>query len=159
MMATPASATSDQDMLKVVAFRLRDQEFCVTTAAIREIRGWAPSTPIPHTPPGVIGVMNLRGSIIPIVDLACKLGMRSSEPDARSAIVVSEVHGMIIGLLADRVSDILTVSRREIQPVPELASSYNNTFSEGIIMNGESMICLLDLTKMFHEKEVEELAA
>jgi purine-binding chemotaxis protein CheW len=145
--------------MKVVAFRLRDQEFCVRTTAIREIRGWAPSTPIPHAPPGVIGVMNLRGSVIPIVDLARKLGLPSAEPDARSAIIVSEVHGMIIGLLADRVSDILTVSRSEIQPVPELASSYDNSFSEGIIMQAESMICLLDLSKMFREKEVEELAA
>ena len=154
-----ASNSSSGETLDIIAFGLGDQEFCVKTTTIREIRGWAPSTPIPHSPPEVIGVMNLRGSIIPIVDLAYKLGMKSTEPDERSAIVVAEVHNMIIGVLADRVSDILTVVRDQIQAVPELATSYDNSFSEGIIMNGDGMICLLNLSKMFGEKEVAELAA
>ena len=58
------------DTLEIIAFRLHEQEFCVKTTTIREIRGWAPSTPIPHSPPDVIGVMNLRGTVIPIIDLA-----------------------------------------------------------------------------------------
>jgi purine-binding chemotaxis protein CheW len=157
-MAT-ASASGDQDMLKVVAFQLGEQEFCVSTAAIREIRGWAPSTPIPHAPPAVLGIMNLRGSVIPIIDLACKLAMKSSEPDERSAIVVAEVHGMVIGVLVDRVSDILTVSGSDIQPVPELAVSFDDSFSEGILVQGDSMICFLNLSKIFREKDVEALAA
>jgi purine-binding chemotaxis protein CheW len=147
------------ETLDIIAFRLRDQEFCVKTTTIREIRGWAPSTPIPHAPPEVVGVMNLRGSIIPIIDLAYKLGMKSTEADQRSAIVVAEVHSMVIGMLVDRVSDILTVAASQIQPIPDVATSINSNFSEGIIANGDSMICFLNLSKMFHEKEMEELAA
>jgi purine-binding chemotaxis protein CheW len=145
--------------LDIIAFRLRDQEFCVKTTTIREIRGWAPSTPIPHAPPEVVGVMNLRGSIIPIIDLARKLGMPGTEADQRSAIVVAEVGSMVVGLLVDRVSDILTVSPSQIQPVPEVAASLQSNYSEGIIVHGDSMICFLDLSRMFTDKQIAGLAA
>lgn len=147
------------DNIDIIAFRLRDQEFCVKTTTIREIRGWAPSTPIPHAPPEVVGVMNLRGSIIPIIDLAYKLGMPGTEADQRSAIVVAEVHRMVIGLLVDRVSDILTVAASQINPVPQVAASASSNYAEGIITHGDSMICFLNLSRMFHENEMVELAA
>ncbi|MEY9628209.1 chemotaxis signal transduction protein [Sinorhizobium fredii] len=97
MTGTLKTAGFDGETLEIIAFRLHDQEFCVKTTTIREIRGWAPSTPIPHSPPEVIGVMNLRGTVIPIIDLAHKLGMKSTVANERSAIVVAEVHNMVIG--------------------------------------------------------------
>lgn len=147
------------ETLEIIAFRLHDQEFCVRTTTIREIRGWAPCTPIPHSPPEVIGVMNLRGTVIPIIDLAFKLGMKSTEANERSAIVVAEVHNMVIGMLVDRVSDILTVSGSQIQPVPEVTASFDRSFSEGIIANENGMICFLNLARMFRERDIEEIAA
>jgi purine-binding chemotaxis protein CheW len=159
METTNNAASHSGDTLDIIAFRLHDQEFCVKTTTVREIRGWAPSTPIPHSPPEVIGVMNLRGSVIPIIDLARKLGMSGTQADERSAIVVAEVHTMVIGMLIDRVSDILTVPADHIQPIPDMAMSFDNSFSEGIITHADSMICFLNLSKMFDEKEVEELAA
>lgn len=159
-MANPVNTTNySGETLEIIAFRLHDQEFCVKTTTIREIRGWAPSTPIPHAPPEVIGVMNLRGSVIPIIDLAYKLGMQSTEANERSAIVVAEVHNMVIGMLVDRVSDILTVAGNQVQPVPEITSSFDKSYSEGIIANEDGMICFLNLAKMFREKEIEEIAA
>ena len=103
-MATINSTNFSGDTLEIIAFRLHDQEFCVKTTTIREIRGWAPSTPIPHAPKDVVGVMNLRGTVIPIIDLAYKLGMQSTAANERSAIVVTEVRNMIIGMLVDRVT-------------------------------------------------------
>nr|WP_316656612.1 chemotaxis protein CheW [uncultured Gellertiella sp.] len=159
-MATTVNSTSfSGEMLEIIAFRLHDQEFCVKTTTIREIRGWAPSTPIPHSPPEIIGVMNLRGSVIPIIDLAYKLGMKSTVANERSAIVVAEVHTMVIGMLVDRVSDILTIPSSQVQPVPEVTASFDKTFCEGIIANENGMICFLNLAKMFKENEVEDLAA
>src|SRR6218665_4194490 len=118
-MATTISSTSfSGETLEIMVCGVNDQEFCVKTTTIREIRGWAPSTPIPHSPADVIGVMNLRGSVIPIIDLAYKLGMKSTVANERSAIVVAEVHNMVIGMLVDRVSDILTIPSSPVQPVP-----------------------------------------
>lgn len=159
-MATINSTSSfSGDMLEIIAFRLHDQEFCVKTTTIREIRGWAPSTPIPHSPADVIGVMNLRGSVIPIIDLAYKLGMTSTVANERSAIVVAEVHNMVIGMLVDRVSDILTIAAEQVQPVPEVTASFDRAYCEGIIATENGMICFLNLAKMFKESEAEELAA
>ena len=151
-------AKTSGDSLEIIAFRLNEQQFCVRTIAIREIRGWAPSTPIPHSPPEVVGVMNLRGSVIPIIDLARKLGIPSTAANERSAIVVADVHNMAIGLLVDGVSDILTITASQIQPVPNI-SSVNQDFCEGIVTQPDAMICFLNLNAMFQPAEIESLAA
>lgn len=152
------SATHNGDTLEIIAFRLHDQEFCVKTTTIREIRGWLPSTPIPHSPTDVIGVMNLRGTVIPIVDLACKLGMNSTVPNERSAIVVAEVHGMSMGLVVDRVSDILTIDAKLLQPVPDMNFSQSTSYSDGIIALQSGMICFLNLERMFETEVTRNLA-
>ncbi|MFK4259497.1 chemotaxis protein CheW [Agrobacterium tumefaciens] len=146
---TPDTHAITGDTFEIIAFRLHDQEFCVHTTSIREIRGWRPATPIPHAPADVIGVMNLRGIVIPIIDLANKLGMQSTVPNERSAIVVAEVHGMVIGLVVDRVSDILTVATSRLQPVPEIGGSESPCFVDGIIAQPDGMICFLNLERMF----------
>lgn len=144
---------SIDDTFEIIAFRLHEQEFCVRTTAIREIRGWVPATPLPHAPADVVGVMNLRGTVIPIIDLASKLGMPRTEPNERSAIVVAEVHGTALGLLVDRVSDILTVATSRLQPVPEIGLSGRIHYADGIIAQPEGMICFLNLERMFDVSE------
>ncbi|MDO6964803.1 chemotaxis protein CheW [Rhizobium alvei] len=153
MTAPTSTAIFETDTIEIIAFRLHDQEFCVRTTTIREIRGWAPSTPIPHSPKEVVGVMNLRGTVIPIIDLAYKLGMPGTAANERSAIVVTEVKNMIIGMLVDRVSDILTIKSIEVQPAPEITTSFDKSFTEGIIARENGMICFLNLAKMFQDQE------
>ncbi|KXG87249.1 chemotaxis protein CheW [Agrobacterium bohemicum] len=153
------STSSTSDMLEIIAFRLHDQEFCVRTTTIREIRGWSPATPIPHAPSDVIGVMNLRGTVIPIIDLATRLGMKSTEPNERSAIVVAEVHGRAMGLVVDRVSDILTIAANLLQPVPEISMSSGMRYAEGIIAQPGGMICFLALEGMFEKTETTAMLA
>lgn len=132
--------------LEIIAFRLQAQEFCVRTAAIR---GWVPVTPLPQSPPEVIGVMNLRGKVIPIIDLALKLGMKGAQPNERSAVVVTEAGGLVIGLLVDGVSDILTLPADLLQPIPSVESSQASVHAEGIIAHEGKMICFLNLDRMF----------
>lgn len=152
-------ASAGNESFEIIAFRIRDQEFCVRTTTIREIRGWSSSTPVPHSPPDVVGVMNLRGSVIPIIDLAYKLGMKSSEATVRSAIVVAEVHNRVVGLVVDRVSDILTIRAHQVQPVPEITTSFNKSAAEGIITHESEIICFLNLCRMFTELESADDAA
>lgn len=135
--------------LEIIAFHLGDQQFCIKTTSIREIRGWAAATPLPHSPPDVIGVMNLRGSVIPIIDLAARLGVRSTVDTSRAAIVVAEVGRSVVGLVVDQVSDILSIRCEQIQPVPDLGIAFNPSFSQGIIPLDRGMVCFLDLDYMF----------
>ncbi|MBP1853259.1 chemotaxis protein CheW [Rhizobium halophytocola] len=136
------------ESLEIIAFRLNDQSFCVKTRSIREIRGWAPVTPVPHSPREVLGVINLRGTVIPIIDLSVKLGMPSTEASERSAIIVTDVNDMTLGLLVEGVSDILTVPAESLQPVPQSAGQ-SAKYAEGILAHQGTMICFLKLEELF----------
>jgi purine-binding chemotaxis protein CheW len=159
MNAVYQNAQRSGETLEILAFRLHDQEFCVKTIAIREIRGWVVSTPIPHAPADVVGVMNLRGTVIPIVDLALKLGMKSTTPTERSAIVVAEIHGVAMGLVVDSVSDILTIDAALLQSVPNMNVPGGTSYSDGIIAQQDGMICFLNLERMFEREGEAVLAA
>lgn len=143
-----------QTSLDIIAFQLGAQTFCIETISVREIRGWAASTPLPHTSDEVLGVINLRGTVIPTVDLARKLGMRPCETTERSAIVVVEVRGKPMGLVVDQVTDMLSVTADQLQPPPEIIGSMDRSYCEGIITHATGMICFLHLTNMFAPGDV-----
>jgi purine-binding chemotaxis protein CheW len=105
-----------------VALKVADQEFCVDIMAVRELRGWAPATPLPQAPRYVCGVINLRGAILPVIDLAQRLGLPASAPGARHVIIVVAARERMVGLLVDSVSEILEVRADALQPTPDLAS-------------------------------------
>ena len=144
-MATINSTNFSGDTLEIIAFRLHDQEFCVKTTTIREIRGWAPVTPMPHTPPYVLGLINLRGAVIPVIDMACRLGMKMTEPSERSAIIVTDIAGKLVGLLVEQVSDMMTIKSEDLQPPPEIIPEAQRAFCRGIVALEKTMVCFLNL--------------
>jgi len=131
--------------LEVLAFRVGSQDFGIDVVSVREIRGWTPATPLPHAPSFLCGVVNLRGIVLPIVDLAARLGFPPAEPTARHAIVVTQLGEQVIGLLVDGVSDILTIDLGQIQPTPDVASEMAKSFVRGVIPIDGRMISLLAL--------------
>ncbi|CDM56453.1 MULTISPECIES: chemotaxis protein CheW [Rhizobium] len=140
---------------ELIAFRIGDQEFCVNVMSVREIRGWTPATAMPHSPGYMKGVINLRGAVLPIIDLSARLGMPPTVPTARHVIIVAQVHRKVVGLLVDAVSDILTVTEDNVQPTPEIASELQRQFARGILAIDKRMICLLELEAIFPETESE----
>jgi purine-binding chemotaxis protein CheW len=152
---TYTAKTISQGGRELIAFRIGDQEFTVNIMAVREIRGWTPATPMPHTPAYMMGVINLRGAVLPIVDLSARLGMKPAEPSARHVIIVAQIRDKIVGLLVDAVSDILTITDDAIQPTPEVASDLERSFARGIIAIESRMICLVELEAIFPESESE----
>ncbi|MEO4000930.1 chemotaxis protein CheW [Mesorhizobium sp. CAU 1732] len=130
---------------ELIAFRLGEQEFCVDIMSVRDIRGWTPTTPLPHASDYVKGVINLRGAVLPVVDLAARLGFRPAEPSARHVIIITQVGTQTIGLLVDAVSDILTVNSGSIQPTPNVASELARVFMKGVIAMEGRMISLIAL--------------
>ncbi|MVA98417.1 chemotaxis protein CheW [Nitratireductor sp. CAU 1489] len=130
---------------ELIAFRLGEQEFCVDIMSVRDIRGWTPTTPLPHSPDYVKGVINLRGSVLPVIDLSARLGFRSTEPTARHVIIVTQVGSQSVGLLVDAVSDILTITSETIQPTPDVASELARCFMKGVLAIEGRMISLIGL--------------
>lgn len=140
---------------ELIAFRIGDQEFCVNIMSVREIRGWTPATALPHSPSYMKGVINLRGAVLPILDLADRLGMKAVEASARHVIIVAQVKSKVVGLLVEAVSDILSVTDEVIQPTPEVSSDLEKQFARGILAIDKRMICLLELDGLFPETESE----
>ncbi|HUH49097.1 MAG TPA: chemotaxis protein CheW [Mycoplana sp.] len=140
---------------ELIAFRIGDQEFCVNIMSVREIRGWAPATPMPHAPQYVLGIINLRGAVLPIVDLSLRLGMKPTEPTVRHVIIVAQVGAKTVGLLVDAVSDILTVTEENVQPTPDIANEVEKNYSRGILAIEGRMICMIELESLFPQIESE----
>ena len=140
-----------------IAFRIGVQEFCIDIMSVREIRGWTPATALPHAPTYVRGVINLRGSVLPIVDLAERLGFAATDDSARQVIIVVQVRAQIIGLLVDAVSDILTLTNETIQPTPDVATSFVKSFVRGMLAIDGRMIGIVELDSIM-ETETEEAA-
>lgn len=138
-----------------VAFRAGRLEFCINIMSVREIRGWAPATAIPRSPTYIRGVINLRGIVLPIVDLSMRLGLPATEPTARHVIIVAQVGDRAAGLLVDSVSDILSVEGSSIQPTPDVASTLARMFVRGVIAMDGRMISVITLDHVLPASELE----
>lgn len=143
--------------LEIISFFLGDQIFSVNIMSVREIRGWAPVTPLAHAPKHVLGVINLRGTVIPVIDMARRLDLEPITPTERSAIIVADIRGQLVGLLVESVSDMITVSPDQIQSVPEVGASAVQLMTSSIIALDKQMISHLDLDQVL--SEIRELAA
>lgn len=131
---------------ELIAFRTGGQEFCLDVQQVREIRGWTPTTPVPHAPEFVCGVINLRGTVMPVLDLGARFGFGPTEAGARHVIIVAQIGGRPVGLLVDAVCDTLTIAPDEIQPSPDVAGAASRLVATGVLPIGERMVTLVDLT-------------
>ncbi|MBZ0164893.1 MAG: chemotaxis protein CheW [Notoacmeibacter sp.] len=124
-----------------IVFKTGAQEFCIDIRCTKEIRGWTASTRLPHSSDYVVGVINLRGTILPIVDLAKRMGLDSAGPGERHVIIVVQLNDKLFGLLVDSVSDILNVKASDLRPVPEVnANTAGNIFRRVIVLESR-IIC------------------
>ena len=141
---------------ELIAFHVGEELFCVDIMSVREIRGWTPATPLPHTPPYVKGVINLRGAVLPIIDLAARLGLPpTAEPSARHVIVVVMIANRTVGLLVDAVSDIINLTDDQLQPTPDIACDQVKTFVKGLFAVDDRMVSLIALDRVLPEVEAE----
>ncbi len=155
MTDTTFTANPPSPVRELIAFRIGDQEFCVDIMQVREIRGWTPATPLPRTPAYMKGVINLRGAVLPIVDMGARLGLAAAEPNARHVIMVVNQGSRTLGLLVDAVSDIIKVSEDMVQPTPDVACDQVKTFVKGLLAIEGRMVSLVSLDRVLPEIEAE----
>ena len=148
--------TTLSDEYELIAFRVGQQEFCIDIMMVREVRGWTEATALPRTPNYVKGVINLRGAVLPIIDLALCLGMPGAEPTARNVIIVVQLAKRQIGILVDAVSDILTTDKNLIQPMPDVTSGQIKNFVRGLLTMDGRMISLITLGHILQVEELED---
>jgi len=146
------------DTLELISFRIEEQEFCLDIMAVREIRGWTAATPLPHSPSYVRGVINLRGAVLPILDLKARLGLGQAETNPRSVIIVVHIGARLVGLLVDGVSEILAADRASIQPTPNVGCDTVSRFVRGIIAIEGRMISWIGIEEILPQQELAEAA-
>jgi len=139
---------SESNIRQFISFTIGDEEYGVDIMAIREIKGWSATTELPNTPAYMRGVINLRGAIVPILDLRSRFGRGSTEATPRHVIMVVAVGNRVAGILVDAVADILAVPSDDIQPVPQLEHVAAG-FLTGLVTVDGRMVALLDLDHVF----------
>lgn len=145
---TDTADHTDEAHRQFITFHTADQEFGADIMTIREIRGWTQTTPLPHAPDYVRGVINLRGAVLPVIDLKARLGRGETEITPKHVIIVVRCADRTIGLLVDAVSDILTAALSDIQPAPELARDDQEEFVDGIAVLDERMVTILGMGRL-----------
>lgn len=134
--------------VQFITFEVDAKMLAVDIMAVREIRAWTPTTPIPNAPPFVRGVVNLRGLVLPVVDLSARLGWGRVEPSERNVIIVVEIEGQMTGLIVDSVNDIVTVDEHAIQPPPQMGGPDGENLLEGLASVEDRMAMILKLGYM-----------
>jgi len=143
-------------MVQFVSFKVDDSEYGIDIMAVREIQGWVKVTTLPNTPEYVRGVLNLRGTIVPIFDLRCRFGNGRTDATTLHVVIIVAVGERTMGLLVDAVSDILTINTEEILPVPEIEARGDQRFLTGLITVQERMVAILEIERLF---DIEDLVA
>lgn len=143
--AAEAIAVTERE---IVSFRVAGQDFCIDIGSVREIRGWTPTTVLPHAPDYIKGVMNLRGAVLPVVDLSARLGLGTAAPSERHVVIIANIGNKTVGLLVDAVSDILSAPGEDFQPTPDVVSDKAKAFVEAVLSVDERLIRLIELERI-----------
>ena len=143
-------AHGDSSQLQLVTFEVQDEEFAVDILAVQEINRMMQITRVPQSPPDVEGVINLRGRIIPVIDLRKRFGVEeATEHGADSRIIVVEVSGRVLGFLVDRVHEVLRIDSSIVEPAPAMASGVDTDYIQGVGKLDDRLLILLDLERLF----------
>ena len=156
MAIAPPNAPQVGDELVTVA--VGAQQFALDIMSVREIRGWTQSTPLPNAAPHFLGMINLRGLILPVIDLSARLGLGVSNVAPSSVVVVVQIGERQVGLLVDGVCDILVVRDGMIQPTPEVGAGSSAQYVRGVMTTDQGIIGLLALDHVVPPTEGQEAA-
>ena len=146
--AGPAAKSAADVARQYLTFALAKEDYGIEILKVQEIRGRTAITAIPHTPAHVRGVMNLRGTVVPVIDLRLRFGLPTTEYDRFSVIVVVKVAARVVGLVVDSVSDVLDVYPKDVEPPPELGAKEATSFMTGMARAGERLVVLLDIDRL-----------
>jgi purine-binding chemotaxis protein CheW len=154
-----ASAGADQ----YLTFLMGEEEYGVDILRVQEIKGWEKATPVPNTPPYIKGVMNLRGTIVPVIDLRLRFGMQPIEYGPMTVVIVLRVEhesgSRVMGVVVDAVSDVYNVPEKEMKSAPDFGTSIDTAYIKGLATLGEKMVIVLDIDHLLNADQMASVAA
>ena len=157
-----APAAAGASKLEVVTFTLGDEEYGIDIQKVQELRGYDAVTRIANAPEFIKGVVNLRGIIVPIIDMRIRFGIGTPSYDQFTVVIVLNIAGRVVGMVVDSVSDVITLSQEQIKPAPEMGSALDTDYLIGLGTLEERMLILVDIDRLMSSEEmglIEKLAA
>jgi purine-binding chemotaxis protein CheW len=152
------TTTYNGEVNQFLTFTLGAEEYGIEILKVQEIKGYTAITHIPNAPQHVKGVMNLRGTVVPVVDLRAKFGMPAVEYNKFTVIIVVMVAQKIAGLVVDAVSDVLNISASEVRQAPDFGARADTRFISGVASIGDKLAVLVDIDRLLTEEEVAATA-
>jgi len=146
----PIDAAASMELL---SFEVSGNEFAIDIQCVREIRRWSDATTLPGAPEYVLGVINLRGTVLPVVDLARRLDLQTKAPDPRDVVIVVDDDRRVVGLRVDTVSDILSLAEAEMTPAPSTQDSHGHHALLGLSLRDDKMLRILNLAALLEMSE------
>jgi purine-binding chemotaxis protein CheW len=145
-----------------LTFIMNKEEYGVDILCVQEIRGWEPTTPLPNAPSHIKGVINLRGTIVPIIDLRQCFGLEAIAYSPITVVIVLKIQfadgSRIMGIVVDAVSDVYTISKQDMRPAPDLGNSVDTRFIEGLVNVDKKMVILLSMDRLLMADDLPNLA-
>jgi purine-binding chemotaxis protein CheW len=142
------------DANEYLTFKLGNEEYGIDILKVQEIRGYDQVTPIANSPQFLKGVTNLRGTIVPIVDLRIKFGVSKAEYDQFTVVIILNILRRVVGIVVDSVSDVTPLSAEQVRPTPELGGVVDTSYIDGLATTGERLLILLDIEKLMMSKDM-----
>lgn len=148
------SGLPNEGQLELISFEIGGQEFCIDIRSVREIRGWTPATQMPHTPGYVLGVINLRGAVMPVIDLRHRLGLGVTEVSSRHVIVVIQHGAQLAGVLVDGVQETFQVDASVLQEPPQIETTTPDLFVDAIIPIDDRLLSRLVVSALLPAQQL-----
>jgi purine-binding chemotaxis protein CheW len=148
----------DAELMQLVTFSIGEEEFGVDILKVQEIIRMMGITKVPKAPGFVEGVINLRGNVIPIVDLRKRFGLEAREHDKHTRIIVIEINSTIVGFIVDAVSEVLRIPANTVEPPPPVVAGFDSEYISGVGKLEDRLLILLDLDRLLSSEEVDVLA-
>lgn len=160
MESSPNNTNLKEDSSRYLVFSAGEETYAIPLLSVREVVAYPKTTPIPYTPPHFVGLMNLRGQVLSVVDLVTKLGVKSNTkvPDEERVVIIVDIGHVQIGVIVDGVNTVLALNKSDISPPPILESKRSTDFITGIHRNEDKGLCvLIDIAKVIDVQDLKHI--
>lgn len=151
--------TQNETVSRWVTFTLEDEIYGIDVMQVREVLRYTEISPVPGAPPYVLGIINLRGKVVAIIDTRSRFNLPPTEPDDSSRILILEASDHVVGFLVDSVSEVAELKNNDIESAPDTGSGDTNRFITGLYKRKDDLIILVDSNRLLSEDELAELAS
>jgi purine-binding chemotaxis protein CheW len=145
-------------VIQLVTFRLQDETYGIDVMQVQEVLRVSEIAPVPGAPPYVLGIVNLRGNVVTVIDTRTRFGLPTSECDDASRIVIIEAQQQVVGMLVDGVAEVVELRESEIDAAPNIGSAESSRCIQGVVSREDDLLIVVDLNRLLHDGERSETA-